>query len=744
MRSAVFLALSAALVYVAFPASQGRGEPFVPVGVWYAGGTVRPPMTPRNPSAERDRWRSDLEAIKALGFNSIRSWVDWAGAEPVRGRYRFDALDQILELAGETGLKVVLQVFPDPQPDWLGKQYPDARIARDANAVGGQGPHGYCIDHPGVREDLRALIAAVSARAARSGSFFAIDPWGVSRSGSACVCSHTVRRFREWLQGKYRTLDALNAAWRRSYGEWSEIEAPETEPAPSLSDLIDWSAFHGMKRQDDLRFLARASAPRGPHPTTGHSLPSVLAKPFAVVDVDEWRMEGTVDYYGSALYPKPAANGSPYPAAHLGAALDSIRSAVRDRGWWLAALQSGQAVAGSAIAAPVTSSDLRVWSWAALSRGARAIFYYSWYPMSAGSEAGAYGLVDLDGALTERARGAGAFAGIVSRNPALFAPLRARRAAAAILYNPSSWHALGHRPSGAPDPRDSVLGMYRALFERNIPADFVHASEIAVGGAAAYRAIFLPAPLVMDEALAAALGSYVRSGGTLVSEARPAWRDERSRANPRVPGFGLDEVFGAREKEARPADDVEISMERELDGPLSVLAGKIVRGAAYAASLDITGPSVRVIARFRGPDGAPGDPAIVTSRYGSGRAVLIGSLPGAALEKDPDAARTSGDLLAALAVGAGAQPDVRLSGSTGLVETRFLESSAVTVLLAINHADAEQKVTMTFPPDTPEAIWLNLETGASVNFVAGPEGPIYTHVFTPRDVLALMIKKDLR
>jgi beta-galactosidase len=685
-----------------------------------------------------------MEAIRALGFNSIRSWVDWAGAEPVRGRYRFEALDQILELAGETGLKVVLQVFPDPQPDWLGNQYPDARIAGDVDASAGQRSDGSCIDHPGVREDLRALIAAVSARAARSGSFYAIDPWGVSRSGSACVCSHTVRRFREWLQGKYRTLDALNAAWHRSFAEWSEIDAPDTEPAASLADLIDWGAFHAIKRQEDLLFLTRASAPRGPHPTTGHSFPSVLAKPFSILNVDEWRLGGAVDYYGSALYPKPAANGSPYSAGHLGAALDSIRSAGRDRGWWLAALQSGQAVAGSAVAAPVTPADLRVWSWAALSRGARAIFYYAWYPMSAGSEAGAFGLVDLDGTLTERARAAGAFAGIVSRNPALFAPLRPGRSAAAILYNPSSWHALGRRPSGAPDPRDSVLGVYRALFARNIQADFVHASEIAAGGAAAYRAIFLPAPLVMDEALAAALASYVRSGGTLVSEARPAWRDEQGRANARVPGFGLDEVFGAREKEVRPVDDVELSMERELDGPLSTLAGKTVRGAAYAESLEITGPSVRVIARFRGADGAPGDPAIVASRHGSGRAVLIGSLTGTALEKDPDAVRTSGDLLAALAAGAGAQPDVRLSGSTHLVETRFLESSAVTVLIAINHADAEQKVTMTFPRDTPEAIWLNLETGASVNFVAGPEGPIYTHLFAPRDVLALMIKKDLR
>lgn len=714
------------------------------MGVWYGGGAIRPPMTPPNPLAERDRWRSDLEAIRALGFNSIRSWVDWAGAEPVRGRYRFEALDQILELAGETGLKVVLQVFPDAQPDWIGKQYPDARILGAVNPGAGQRSPGYCIDHPGVREDLHALIAAVSRRAARHGSFYAIDPWGVSWPPSDCFCSHSLRRFREWLQGTYRTLDALNAAWYRSYAAWSEIEAPGSEPAASLADFIDWGRFLAIRRQEDLQFLARASAPRGPHSTTGHSFPSVLAKAPSVVDVDEWRMGGAVDYYGSALYPKPAANGSSYAAGHLGAALDSIRSAGRDRGWWLAALQSGQAVDGSAVAAPVTPADLRLWSWAALSRGARAIFYYAWYPMSAGSDAGAYGLADLDGTLTERARGAGAFAGIVSRNPALFAPLRPRRSSTAILYDPSAWPALGRRSSGAPNPRDSVLGLYRALFERNIQADFVQAGEIAAGGAAAYRAIFLPAPLVMDEALAAALAGYVRSGGTLVSEARPAWRDERGRANARVPGFGLDEVFGAREKEVRPVDYVEISMERELDGSLSSLAGKTVRGAAYSESLDITGPNVRVIARFRGADGAPGDPAIVTSRYGSGRAVLIGSLPGAALEMDPDAARTSGDFLAALASDAGAQPDVRLSGSTNLVETRFLESSALMVLIAINHADAGQKVTMTFPPDTPEAIWLNLETGASVNFVAGPEGPIYTYVFAPRDVLVLMIKKDLR
>jgi hypothetical protein len=392
----------------------------------------------------------------------------------------------------------------------------------------------------------------------------------------------------------------------------------------------------------------------------------------------------------------------------------------------------------------VAPTDLRLWSWAALSRGARAIFYQAWYPMSAGPDAGGHGLNSLDGTVTVRARAAGAFAGIIARNQALFAPLRPRAASVAILYAPASSLALGESKEGRSLLHDSLLGIHRALFERNVPADFVHADEIVAGSAYAYKAIFLPAPLVVDEPLAAAIAAYVRSGGTIVSEARPASRDGRGHASGRVPGAGLDDVFGAREKDLRPADRVEMVMERELDGALSPLAGDRVQGAGYQESLEITGSAVRVIARFPGTGGAPGDPAIVLSRYGTGQAVLIGSLPGAAVQEDADAARSSGDLLAAFAASAGARPEVRLSASARLVDTRYLESSAAMVLIAINHADTAQKVTMTFPPDTPEAIWLNLETGASVNFVAGPEGPVYTHTFAPRDLLALMIKKDLR
>jgi hypothetical protein len=92
---------------------------------------------------------------------------------------------------------------------------------------------------------------------------------------------------------------------------------------------------------------------------------------------------------------------------------------------------------------------------------------------------------------------------------------------------------------------------------------------------------------------------------------------------------------------------------------------------------------------------------------------------------------------------AGVTPDVRLDGGTG-IEVRFLESPAVQMIVALNHAAKAQRVTMTFPPETQEAIWLNMETGNSVNFVAGPGGPFYQYWFRPRDVLVLMIRKDIR
>jgi Beta-galactosidase len=110
-------------------------------------------------------------------------------------------------------------------------------------------------------------------------------------------------------------------------------------------------------------------------------------------------------------------------------------------------------------------------------------------------------------------------------------------------------------------------------------------------------------------------------------------------------------------------------------------------------------------------------------------------------DRDPKA--QAADALVAYSQ-AGLKPDVRVTGAQGLVETRFLESSNVLMLIGLNHADTPQKVTLMFTPDTQEAIWQNMETGVGVNFIAGPEGPTYNYWFRARDALVLMIRKDVR
>src|SRR5512140_1959758 len=130
MRAAVVgLAL---LALLAPPASSpAPPETFVPIGVWYGGGTVRAPMMPRDPAAHREEWRRDLRTIKGLGFNSVKTWVDWASSEPARGRFDFASLDQLLTLADEEGLRAIVQFYTDSAPERVGATYPDASFVTD-------------------------------------------------------------------------------------------------------------------------------------------------------------------------------------------------------------------------------------------------------------------------------------------------------------------------------------------------------------------------------------------------------------------------------------------------------------------------------------------------------------------------------------------------------------------------------------------------------------------------------------
>jgi beta-galactosidase GanA len=367
----------------------------------------------------------------------------------------------------------------------------------------------------------------------------------------------------------------------------------------------------------------------------------------------------------------------------IAAGLDFTRSSGRSygKGFWIGELQAGQGVTGMRIADPVGPHDLQYWMWKVLSHGARQISIYAWYPMSSGYESNGYGLINLDGTLTPRARAAGKVASLIQSHAAAWRAATPARAEVAILYNRLSYMVGGAQPSlsrlGNAE-RDSLMGLHRAFFEEQIPVDFVHPEDVTASRLGQYKILFLPFAVMLSRDVAEGVARYIENGGTAVAEARLAWNDERGFASEIVPGFGLDAVFGAREKLIRPAEKVKILLEASSGLP-GLKPQEAVAAEAFEEDLQPEAHA-RVLARF-----ADGEPAMVENRYGKGKAILVGSFPALAYQRQHEASTKR--LLLALARSAGVSPEVEVSGpGTSQVEVRRLVSERQQFVFVFNHA----------------------------------------------------------
>ncbi|MBL8290317.1 MAG: beta-galactosidase [Bryobacterales bacterium] len=687
------------LFFFALPA---LGADFFPMSVWYGGGKARAPMLAPQARANKEVWRKDLRQIKALGFNTVRTWLDWATGEPRAAQYQFENLDVILELAQEEGLKVFLQMYMDSAPAWVGRQYPDSLfVSASGAAVKPESSPGYCLDHPGVRKADLAFYGAVAQRVKGHPAFAGWDLWSEPHvinwanptyipNPEFCFCPHTLAKFRAWLRRKYGSIGKLNQAWYRTYETWEEVEPGRMSTILSFTDYIDWKAFLADKLGEDLRDRYNAVKQVVPQSTvTSHAAGvGLFASPHHWEgQADDWTMARQVDFYGTSFYPKHSAfvdRDLPWRAALL----DFTRSfgfAGGRGGFYIGELQAGFGTIALNVSPTVTPADLRIWTWSALARGAKGIHYYAWYPMSTGYESGGFGMIHLDGTITERARIAGAIARTVDRHQNLFLAARPPRAQIAVIYNPLA-HFVGGRQRaavyGGPQgevigiERDSLLGIHRALFPRNVPVDYVHIDHLEPGTLQGYKLVYLPYPLMLPEAAAAPLRNYVEQGGALVAEARLGWSNERGVAANRIPGMGLDEVMGARERDVQTVQAQTAVLEWTAAGFAPLPPGARIPGRWYEEALEPSHVNARVAARFPG-----GAPAAVLSNFGQGKTLLLGSYVSAAYQAKPT--QEGEQFFAALLGWANVTPPLTVTPEG--VEARLLEAAGSRLLFVFNH-----------------------------------------------------------
>ena len=730
--SALSLLLLAIQTGISDPVSQNaaanRDDSFFPVAVWYGGGKVRAPMLERIDASSAQRWGKDLDQIKADGFNTVKTWVDWATAEPRAGDYNFANLDLLLRSAEARGLRVIVQVYLDSAPDWVGQRYPDGRfVDRSGAVIDSQAAPGYCIDHNGVRSEIIKFLAALSQDANKSPALYGWDVWSEPhvinwadfsylQDPEFCFCSYSQARFRDWLKAKYHSLDALNAAWYRSFENWDQVQPPRFPTILSYTDYLDWRAFIEDKLAADLK--TRVDAVRSAdsiHPITSHAaVPGLFTSPTdGYGEPDDWKMSASADFFGTSLYPKHSESTKPWTYTMLGAGLDFSRSAGHSlgKGFWIGELQAGQGATGMRIADPVTGHDERYWMWQVVAHGARELAVYAWYPMSSGFESNGYGLINLDGTLTERAQVAGKTANTIARHSAELLRATPAPAQVAILYNRLSYMVGGSQPSLSKlgnAERDSLLGLHRIFFEQNIPVDFVSADDVTGNRLGQYKILFLPFPVMISQDVADGVKRYVQGGGTAVAEARLAWNDARGFASDVIPGAGLAEMFGAREKIILPADKVQIEVQASPALP-GLPARTSISGEAFEEQLEAL-PGGAVLAHF-----ADGSPAIVKRSEDKGEAILIGSFLALAYHHQQDPAIKR--LFLSLAQAAGVSPDVEVSGAgTSEVEVRQLVGEKQQTIFVFNHSDSPADATLAIRLPWPAGEVRELESDQPVRF----------------------------
>ena len=629
---------------------------FLPVSVWYAGGTARAPMLePVTPESAK-AWRADLQKIKSLGFNTVRTWTEWSANEPKPGEYHFEQLDLMLQLAQEAGLKVIVQVYVDSAPDWVGEEYPDGRfVAQNGQAISSQSVPGFCFDHPEVRKAILNYYREAARHAERSPAFYGWDLWSEPHvinwaeityipRAQFCFCPSSLARFREWLRRKYGTLDALNQAWHRDFHDWSQVEPPRFDTILSYADFIDWRVFTTDKLAEDLQLRNDAVKEIGPeHVTTSHSAVPGVFTSLADGDgnPDDWMMYRSVDYYGVSLYPKHSLPPH-WSLQRRALAMDFTRSASRNRGFYVGELQAGFGVRGDVVSQPINGDDLRQYMWGAIARGARGVNIYAFYPMSSGYESGGYGLIHLDGSLTERSKVAGETAKQIAANADLLTAAHPQPPEVAILFNHLTTLLGGAQHTYNPTAlRDSTAGYHRMFFERNVPVDFVSAREFDPAELSHYKLIVAPYPILLMKNVAGALEKYVAEGGHLFVEARPGWVDDRGYAQPVIPGFGLEKVFGVRERTVTPKTETKIRW--TATGPAApALQPNAVEfaGARFEERFQVLDATARPIATYD-----DGDAAAFEHPYGNGSAVILGSFAGQINETKPQAMHPLGDFL---------------------------------------------------------------------------------------------------
>ena len=563
----------------------------------FFGGDYNPEQWPE------EVWAEDVELMGRAGVSMATVGVfSWARISPREGVFDFDWLDRVIAGLHEGGVRVDLATATASPPPWLTHKYPEVLPVTESGvrlAVGSR--QQYCPSSPVYRRFAGELVARMVERYA---DHPAVELWHVNNEfgchNSPCVCEVSAAAFRGWLEAKYGTVAALNAAWgtafwSQAYGEWAEIYPPSQAPTfRNPTQLLDWNRFSSDELLDCYR-----------------------------LEYDIIRSHTDyVDVVADDRYPDPADPLSPVKAAM---ARDLMRS-LRGGQPWLLMEQAPSAQHSRTRNAPKRPGQNRAWSYQAVARGADAVLYFQWRQSAHGSEKFVPGMVSHSSPDTRIWR---EIVQLGTELKGLDRIVGVRQSAqVAFLFDWDSWWSI---EQGAVPAQlkyvDQLARWYRPFFDSNVLVDFLRPSDDLSG----YKLVVVPSLFAATADAIEAIVDYAASGGSLFVTFQSLITDENAVLTAGGYLGALAEVLGVWVEEFAPlatTDDIV-----ETQGwpviPVDADISQFEVGEVWAEFVHSTSSEVR--ARFAQGDLA-GWPALTrrSTGAGEGSAWYCATLPNAA------------------------------------------------------------------------------------------------------------------
>ncbi len=694
-------------------------------------------MTPRP-----EEWDTDMRRMKELGFNTIRAWLLWNVVEPTEGKLNREYLDRFMDLSGKHGLDVGLLLHLNAAPEWAVRKYSHYfyvsntgeafEPAPRSNTPSGGWP-GFCYDWPEVRRVTGDFIArVVDHLAGRENIAFwepMNEPHVIFDGKLHCYCEASRKKFVAWMKRKYGTLENVAAAWGRVHTAWEEIR-PNTWDA-GYTDAIDYRLFMEDNLVEELKRRNKIIAEHdsGRRPIIGHSYGSnVSREDLPGMAFDDWKNTELFDKWGYSAFPQSREDNM---AVALG--MVQTRCAAKGKEVWQSELGTGDNGVGIDRHRRVRREELAGWIWESIAQGAKGLLHWQYRKEAQGSEIGAFGLTEYDGRVAENGEETGRICRLLQKHAELFNHAEPAPAEVGIVFSKLSWmiewcQIWRSELRTTKVSRDCLAGYFRMFWEDNIPADILHEDFVSLAELEKYRLVILPMPVGLSESFTGVLTEFIRKGGTVFSDPYFCAFDGKQWLDKKVPGRGFETIFGCEEKEidSRSIRDIKLRYRRKTE---------TIRASHHLETFRLS--TGKPLANYTN-----GEPAIVTNRFGKGRAILSGlnlGLASAGLAEVSEESRkkeVSGDCRGAKKIVMDLAGDLNIrpvlqSNKPGITGNILHNKRGGDVLILLNHEDKSQVTQICLDPLYTSARCL--ETGQPVKIRQGKATisikPLATRIF---------------